>query len=65
MGQLAIASDNPEAQCLNMGKSLLVYGKDDSIEEIKSKIESISDSDIHEVAVDILNPSKLSTLIYR
>jgi bisphosphoglycerate-dependent phosphoglycerate mutase len=48
-----------------MGKSLLVYGKDDSIEEIKSKIESISDSDIHEVAVDILNPSKLSTLIYR
>lgn len=65
LGQLAIASDNPEAQCLNMGKSLLVYGKVDSIEEIKSKIESISDSDIHEVAVDILNPSKLSTLIYR
>lgn len=65
LGQLAIASDNPEAQCLNMGKSLLVYGKVDSIEEIIAKIENISDSDVHKIAGEILDPSKLSLIIYK
>lgn len=65
LGQLAIASDNPEAQCLNMGKSLLVYGKVDSIEEVRAKIEEISEVDIHTVANEMLNPDKFFTIIYK
>jgi predicted Zn-dependent peptidase len=65
LGQLAIASDNAESQCLNMGKSLLVFGKVDTIEEIRSRIEAITSKDIVETATEMFNPAKMKTLIYR
>ena len=65
LGQLAIASDNAEAQCLNMGKSLLVYGRVDSIEEIKEKIENITLEAVSEVACEMLSPKNLHTIIYK
>ena len=65
LGQLAIASDNAEAQCLNMGKSLLVFGRVDTIEEIRSKIEGISAGDVLNVAGELFDPSRLFTIIYK
>ncbi len=64
IGQLSIAQDNAEAQCLSMGKSLLVYGKISTFEQMRQKIESITASQLQETAREILGWEKMSTLIY-
>ena len=64
IGQLSIAQDNAEAQCLSMGKSLLVYGKISSFEQMRQKIESITAQELQEVAKEILSWERMSTLIY-
>ena len=64
IGQLSIAQDNAEAQCLSMGKSLLVYGKISNFEQMRSKIESITAQELQQVAREILNWERMNTLIY-
>lgn len=63
LGQLAISSDNGEAQCLSMGKSLLAYGKVASSEENRRQIEEITSAEIMEMARRIFDPGKTSRLI--
>lgn len=65
LGQLAIASDNSEAQCLSMGKSLMVYGNVETLEVTMAKIEAITAEDLQSVAAEILPWEGLSVLIYR
>jgi len=65
LGQLAISVDNAESQCLVMGKSLLVYGRVESIDSIREKIQQITSKQLHDVANEILSSEKLYTLIYR
>lgn len=62
LGQLAISSDNGEAQCLSMGKSLLAYDKVASAEEIKREIEAVSADMIRDMACRIFAPGKTSRL---
>lgn len=64
IGQLSIAQDNAEAQCLSMGKSLIVYGKISNFEQMRHKIESISAEQLQQVAQDVLRWERMSTLIY-
>ena len=64
IGQLSIAQDNAEAQCLSMGKSLIVYGKISNFEQMRRKIESITAEELHMVASEIIKWENLSTLIY-
>ncbi|MBN1251895.1 MAG: insulinase family protein [Bacteroidales bacterium] len=64
IGQIAISSENKDNAAYNMGKSLLIYDKIDSLSEINQKINNINASDILEVANEILNPDNLSILIY-
>ena len=64
IGQLSIAQDNAEAQCLSMGKSLLVYGKISNFEQMRSKIESITAQELQQVAREILSWERMNTLIY-
>ena len=63
LGQIAISSDNGEAQCLSMGKSLLAYGKVASAEEIKREIEAVSADMIRDMACRIFAPDRTSSLI--
>lgn len=63
LGQIAISSDNGEAQCLSMGKSLLAYGKVASAEEIKREIEAVSADLIRDMACRIFAPDRTSSLI--
>lgn len=63
LGQLAISSDNGEAQCLSMGKSLLAYDKVASAEEIKREIEAVSADMIRDMACRIFAPDRTSSLI--
>ncbi|RPH33007.1 MAG: insulinase family protein [Bacteroidales bacterium] len=65
MGQLAIASDSNESLMLSVAKSFMVYNTADSLEVIYAQIENLTSANLLDIANDILNPNKLSTLIYK
>ena len=62
--QLAISSESGESQCLSMGKSLLAYGRVATDEENKTAIESVTSSDIQEMARRVFDEDNLSRLIF-
>lgn len=64
-GYLVRGYENHESLMLSLGKSLQVFGKIDTIEEICRKIDNVTASEILETANDIFEPSQLSTLIYK
>ncbi|MGB8490227.1 MAG: pitrilysin family protein [Bacteroidales bacterium] len=64
-GYLARGYENHESLMLSLGKSLLVFNKIEGLEETNSKIDKISSSDLLEIAGEIFDPGKLSTLIYK
>ncbi len=64
LGQLAIASDNGEAQCLSMGKSLLAWGKIDTAAETRARIEAVTPDALQAMARRLFGPEVLSRLIY-
>jgi len=65
LGQIAISSENGEHLMLSMGKSFLVFNQVDTLKEIESKLEAVSATKLQEVANEILDPSRLNTLIYK
>ena len=64
LGQLAIASDNGEAQCLSMGKSLLAWGKIDTSAQMRARIEAVTTEALQAMAKRLFAPEALSRLIY-
>ncbi len=64
IGQISIASDNAEAQCLAKGKSLLLKGEFVTNKQLREYIEAITPSDIQEVAKEVLNWNRLSKLLF-
>jgi predicted Zn-dependent peptidase len=64
-GYLARGYENHESLMLSLGKSLLIFNKIDTIEDICKKIDNVTASELLETANDIFEPSKLSTLIYK
>jgi predicted Zn-dependent peptidase len=65
IGQIAIGQESDVNLMLALGKSLLLYDKVDTFEEVKQKIEAISAEEIQAVAQDIFQEDKLSTLIFK
>ena len=64
LGQLAISSDNGEAQCLSMGKSLLAWGKIDTSAQMRARIEAVSADALQAMAKRLFATEALSRLIY-
>ena len=64
LGQLAISSDNGEAQCLSMGKSLLAWGKIDTSAQMRARIEAVTPEALQAMAKRLFAPETLSRLIY-
>ncbi len=64
LGQLAISSDNGEAQCLSMGKSLLAWGRIDTSAEMRTRIEAVTPAALQAMARRLFDPATLSRLIY-
>ena len=64
LGQLAISSDNGEAQCLSMGKSLMSLGTIFTDRQNRDAIEAVTAEEIRDAAVRIFNPGSTSSLIY-
>ena len=64
MGQIAISAENHEDLMLTIGKSYMLFNKVETVDEIFKKIENIKNTDLLEVANEILSFDKLSKLIY-
>lgn len=64
MGQVALSQENRPNLMLALGKSLTVYNKIDTVEEINRKIEAITASQILNVANEIFDEKKMSSLTY-
>ena len=64
-GYLARGYENHENLMLSLGKSLLVFDRIESLEEVCRKIDSITASELLATANEIFEPGKLSTLIYK
>ena len=64
-GYLARGYENHESLMLSLGKSLQVFDKIESFEEICRKIDNVDASQILEIANDVFEESKLSRLIYK
>jgi predicted Zn-dependent peptidase len=64
-GYLARAYENHESLMLSLGKSLLIFDRIDNMTDVFRKIDSVTSSDLLEIANIIFEKSSLSTLIYR
>jgi predicted Zn-dependent peptidase len=64
-GYLARGYENHESLMLSLGKSLMVFNRIETLEETSAKIDSVNSSLLLEIANDIFDPDKLSTLIYK
>jgi predicted Zn-dependent peptidase len=64
-GYLARGYENHESLMLSLGKSLLVFNKIDTLEEICRKIDNLTASELLDIANEVFEPAKLSTLIYK
>ena len=64
-GQIMISSENKENQTLSMGKSMLYFNAYDSMKELTRKIERITPEKLANIANYILDPARMSLLIYK
>lgn len=63
-GHLALSLDSNLELMFSHGKSVLIFGKVDSIQEIYEEIDKISVDDVQKVAQIYFSPDKLSELIF-
>lgn len=64
-GYLARGYENHESLMLSLGKSMLVYNRIDTLEDTCKKIDNLNSSQLLEIANEVFEPSRLSTLIYK
>jgi len=64
-GYLARGYENHESLMLSLGKSLMIFNRIDSLEDICKKIDKISAENLLLTANEVFEPSELSTLIFR
>ena len=65
IGQIGVASDNFENNALNMGKCFLHYHTYEEKEEVFKRIESLTSSQLLDIANEMFAEDYLSTLIYQ
>jgi predicted Zn-dependent peptidase len=64
LGQLAIATDNAEAQMLSQAKSILAFNKVETTAQTEERINAVTSRELQEISEEVLSPDKLSCLIY-
>ena len=63
-GQIGIACDNRENFALDFGKAFLHYGWEKDVDKLYEKIDAITATQLRDVACDIFDSSRLTTLIF-
>lgn len=64
IGQMALAQDSGAAIMFNLGKSLQLFGRIDSMEDVYKKVNEISAKEIQRIATEIFDPLRMSHFIY-
>lgn len=64
-GQIGIGCDNHENFALDFGKSFLHYGKERDLPTLYADIDAITAEEILYAARDVINPDKMTTLVYK
>lgn len=64
VGQIAVASDNFESIALDMGKTFLHYNKYESPETLFQRIEALVPESLRQVAQEIFDEKRLTTLLF-
>ena len=62
-GQLTIAADNREQFALDMAKHFLHYGKERTLEQLIAQIDTITASQLQDVAQELFAPEHMQQLI--
>jgi len=65
IGQIAVSTESHDDLMLAIGKSYLLYNRVVPLSEVFKKIEAITDVELLEVANEILDENRLSTLVYK
>lgn len=63
-GQITVSLESHQNEMLSMGKSMLVYGKVDPVEEFYRRIDAIAAENLIDLAKEVFDPSQLSMLIF-
>jgi predicted Zn-dependent peptidase len=64
IGQVAMAAENNENQMISNGRSILLFNRVDTLEELRDKINKITANELLEVMNEIFEPNNLSELIF-
>ena len=64
-GQLGIGADNFENAALGMAKYFLHTGNVVTLEQRFAQIDALTPAQLHDIARDVMNPERLTTLIYQ
>lgn len=64
IGQIALGEENRMGLLISMTKSLLDYGRVDSLDEVFNRINAVTSSQLLEIANQMFEPSSLSKLIF-
>ena len=64
IGQIALGAESGAGWMSTMGKSILMYDRVRPLEEAFHAIEAVTADDVLEVANEILDPDRLSALVY-
>jgi predicted Zn-dependent peptidase len=64
IGQIALAQDSGGAIMFNLGKSLMLFDRIDSLEDVFKSVEKITSSELLNIANEIFDERKMSSLTY-
>ncbi len=64
IGQMALAQDSGSALMFNLGKSLYLFNRIDTMKEVFHKLEEITVEQIQQAAIDTFNFEKMNVLAY-
>ena len=64
-GQIALGEENRLNLVISLCKSLLDYNRADTLDEVIAKVNAVSADQLLEVANEILDPTKLTTLLFK
>jgi predicted Zn-dependent peptidase len=63
-GQIIMADENRSSLLVHIGKGILRHGRAQSLQDVIRRIESVTDSDLLDVANEVFNPNRFSYLTY-
>lgn len=64
IGQLAMSQENHEDLMLAIGKSMLIFNKVEKLEDVYNRINAVTAMQLMDTANRVLDPGKLSSLVY-